>query len=149
MTAPAHIDLTYAAVSLQRADLSVFFQIIEGFHALPTVRGRDRVIPGLAGRSAYNRKNDVLRILLEGHITYDPALSGASAYEDFWANMRAMRQLFASDRARAEMVATLVDGSIWVISARPMNLLRLAHIPNEYVEWNVEFEGYGDWEVGS
>jgi hypothetical protein len=146
MTAPAAIHLTYDSFSLQSTNLSVFFQIVVGFMEAPRVRGVDTVIPSLAGRAEGNRVNDILPILLAGQVTYDPDLSGSAAYADFWANMRAMRLLFAPDRLRADMVATLTDGTVWSISARPMNILQVQAVPDEFTEWSVEFEGYGDWE---
>jgi hypothetical protein len=149
MTAPAAIDLSYAAAPLQAADLSVFFQITYGFHEAPRVRGTDTVVPRLAGRVEGIRVADLLPILLTGHITYDPSLSGSAAYADFWVNVRTYRTLFDPARTRADLVATLVDGSIWTVSARPMNILKITEIPNEYVEWSVELEGSGDWVESS
>lgn len=149
MTLPiASIPLTYDGTSLQSSDLQIYLQITRGLNESPSVRGVDVTVPALAGRVEANRINDVLSIVLEGHVTADPAdLTTATARDSYRTNVMAVRALFATNRARADLVATLEDGSTATISARPLNLLWGESVQSEYATVNIELEGYGDWVV--
>lgn len=148
----ATIGLTYDATDLQTSDLQVFLEIVHGLNETPSVRGVDIVVPGLAGRIEGNRINDVLVIQLEGLIRADPSettTDGAQAsYRD---NVQAVRTLFAPARLRAELVATLEDGTAFSIMARPMpGMIWTEPIKSEVAHVSIELEAYGDWTaVGS
>ncbi len=148
MTSPvAPVGLTYAAQDLQASDLSVFFEIIAGLGEPPSVRGVDVIVPALDGRVEGNRKNDILHIELEGYVgAAASATNTQDRRESFQANRAAVRVLFATNRARAALVATLEDGATQLtIDARPMNMIWTTIVGSELAKVNIELEGYGDW----
>lgn len=149
MTSPvATVGLTYAGVDLQESDLQVFLQIRTGLNETPAVRGSDTVVPGLAGRVEGNRVNDVLSIELVGFVRADPAsVDRAAAKSSFRANILWLRTLFASNRARADLVATLEDGSTQSISARPLSMIWNESVQGEFSAVSIDLEGYDDWAV--
>lgn len=145
-SAVATIGLTFDGQDLQTSDLSIFLEIVRGLNEPPTVRGKDITVPALAGRIEANRVNDVLPIELRGLVR---ASSSATDRDDqmasFRANVSAVRALFATNRARADLVATLEDGTEQSISARPLNLVWGEVIQSEYATVSIELEGYDDW----
>jgi hypothetical protein len=151
MTSPvALIALIFDGVDLQPADHQWFFEIERGLDDVPTVRGKDTVIPGAEGRFEQNRKIDTLSIVLKADVTADPALTDVDDIRaSYRENMSTIRALFAPDRARALLEVLLEDGSTRTISARPINILPGLYIGSEYRTLNIELEGSGDWEVGS
>lgn len=154
MTSPVGIiGLTYDGSDLQLSDLQVFLQIVRGLNEPPTVRGSDYVVPALAGRIEANRVNDVVSIVLEGIVRADPAQTTTSAARASFRNrVQSVRTLFRPDRARAPLVATLEDGTIWTISARPLpGIVWSEPVPSELANVSIELEGYDDWTevVGS
>lgn len=151
-TALATIGLTYDGVDLQDSDLQVFLEIVHGLNETPSVRGTDTVVPALAGRLEGNRVNDVLVITLEGYVRGDPtSIDRDAAMASFRGNVQDVRTLFAPNRQRADLVATLEDGSQLSISARPMpGMIWSEPVKSEVAQVSIELEGYGDWEaVGS
>lgn len=148
MTSPlASIALTYGSVDLQESDLQIFFEITRGIGETPTVRGVDTIVPARPGRIDGNRINDTLGIELHGWVCADPAaVTTAGARASFAANRATVRTLFAPDRAPADLVATLEDGTILTISARPLpTMLWDEQIKSEMAYVNVELEGLDDW----
>lgn len=148
MTSPlAVIGLTYDGTDLQTSDLSVFLQIVRGLNEPPSVRGVDVVVPGRAGRIEGNRINDILVIQLEGIVRSTPTnTTQAQAYASFRSNVQAVRSLFAPDRLRAPLVATLEDGSQVSVSARPMpGIIWTEPLRSEVATVAIELEADGDW----
>lgn len=147
MTSPvALVGLTYADIDLQRSDLQWFFEIERGIDEVPTVRGKDTVIPGAAGRFEQNRRNDTIQIVLRGFVQADPALTDTlDRRASYRANMTTIRSLFAQDRLRAELAALLEDGATRTVSARPINIVGGREIASEFRELSIELEGYDDW----
>lgn len=148
MTSPvAVIGVTYAGTDVQLADLSIFLEITSGLDATPAVRGTDVVVPALAGRIAGNRVNDVIIVSLEGWVRADPTTTTtATARTSCQAKRATVRALFASNRARANLIATLPDTTTKTISARPLpGLIWTEVVPGEFYRLSVELEGYGDW----
>jgi hypothetical protein len=148
MTSPiATIALTFDGIDLQRSDLQVFLEIVHGLNETPSVRGTDTIVPGLAGRIEGNRVNDVLPITLEGLVRADPTTTTTSAaIASFRDNMQSIRTLFASNRARANLVATLEDGTTATISARPLpGIIANDTVKSEFANVSIELEGSGDW----
>jgi len=147
MSSPiAFVGLTFDSTDVQRSDLSWFLWIEKGLDEMPSVRGEDTVVPGLGGRFEGTRVNDLLPIELRGQVTADPALTDMTARRSSWRdNMRDLRALFASNRTRAALVATLEDGSSLTIDARPLNLVVTRRIGSEYAFLSIEMEGYDDW----
>lgn len=150
MTSPvALVGLTYAGTDLQQSDLQWFFEITRGIVEVPSVRGRDSVVPGAAGRTERNRKNDVLSIVLTGFITADPTLTDLEDRRaSYRQNVDAIRNLFAPSAARATLVAVMEDGTTQSIEARPLNIVGGTYIASEYRVLSVELEGYDDWLPG-
>jgi hypothetical protein len=143
------VGLTFDGTDLQPSDLSVFLQIVHGLNETPSVRGVDVVVPALAGRVEANRVNDVLPIVLEGFCRADPSTTTTEdARESYRTNQRALRTLFASNRERADLVATLEDGSELVISARPQpGMIWNENVISEFATISIELEGYDDWAI--
>jgi hypothetical protein len=146
-TALATVGLTYDGVDLQTSDLQLFLEIVQGLNQTPAVRGSDYVVPARPGRVAANRVNDVLPIVLEGFVSANPAaVTTATARSSFRANMQTVRALFAPNRARADLVATLEDGSSQLISARPLpGIIASDDVKSEFARISIELEGDGDW----
>lgn len=120
MSSPvATIGLTYDSTGLQHADLGLFLQIVEGLNTTPDVRGRDVVVPGLAGRIPRNRIADVLRIELRGFVRGD-GMTGAAQMADFRDKVQALQVLFDPTRDPANIVADLENGELATIAARPL-----------------------------
>lgn len=153
MTTPVGIvGLTYNAHDLQTSDLTIFLQIVRGLAETPTVRGVDTTIPALAGRVEGNRVNDVLSIELAGWVRAAPSeTTTEGARDSYQANRSLVRSIFRPSQARADLIATLEDGSQITISARPMpGILWQERVPSEFAEVSIELEGYDDWTtVGS
>jgi hypothetical protein len=141
------VGVSYAGTDCQRANLTLFLYVFRGLNEPPSVRGDDTIVPGLAGRIAGSRENDVLDIQLRGWIAADPTLTTKVAIETDFATTRAtFRALFSPSRARANLVLTLPGGATKTISALPLpGLLYDEKIPEEYAEVSVPLEGYGDW----
>ena len=152
-TAISTVGLEYDAFDLQPTDLSVFFKIFRGLWESPSVRGTDTVIPAAEGRFEGNRVKDLQKIELRGWVRANPAIDSvtADAIDSYQTAFRAMRVLFANDRDRADLVATLRDGTMLSIAARPMNMIISDVIEGWFSHVSIEMEGYGDWEevVGS
>lgn len=146
MTNPAAaVPLTYDGSDLQAANLTIFLEIRRGLNEVPSVRGRDTVVPVLAGRIARSRVVDVLAIELYGLICADPTISDPDlAAASYYANWASVRALFASDRDPANLVAT-VGLADQVISARPQNIITVREQPGVFAIVSIELEGLGDW----
>jgi len=148
MTSPlATIGLTYDGVDLQTSDLQLFLEIVHGLNETPSVRGVDTTVPALAGRVEGNRVNDILVVTLEGLIMADPTTTTrAGVIASFRDNCQTVRALFASNRARADLVATLENGDVWTVSARPMpGIIWSEPAKSELAQVSIELEAYGDW----
>lgn len=145
----AAVGLFYDSVDLQQADLQWFFEIERGLDEVPSVRGKDSIVPAAGGRTERNRKNDVLPIVLKGFVRADPtAMDGPASYR---ANMQTIRALFHPRNPRAELTAVLEDGTIQTIQARGMNILGGTYVGSVIRNLSIELEGYDDWAeaVGS
>jgi hypothetical protein len=154
MSSPiALVGLTYDGVDLQPADLQFFLVITHGLNETPTVRGVDVVVPALAGQIEYNRVNDTLPLVLEGFCRADPEAGTADeAHQSYRSNQQALRSLFASNRARADLVALLEDGTQLRISARPLpGQMWVENVPSTFSTISIELTGNDDWvaEVAS
>lgn len=147
-TTLATIPLTYAGTDLQPANLQIFLELVLGLSEAPSVRGTDIIVPALAGRVEGRRVNDFVAIELRGWVRADPATTTtATQRASYRANMKALRALFATNRARADLVATLEDGTTATISARPLNLVLTELVPSEFANISIELAGNGDWVI--
>jgi hypothetical protein len=147
VTSPvAVVTLTYDAEDIQRADLGVFLRIVHGLNEPPSVRGTDSIVPALGGRVEGLRKNDVVAIELDGIVQADGDLTDPDDQKaSFRANADYVRDLFRTDRARAQLTALTEDGSLKFINARPLNAIWTVVIPGYVATVNIALEGYDDW----
>lgn len=106
----ASIGLTYAAADIQRADLGIFLQITEGLNEVPDVRGKDVVVPSLAGQIPRNRVMHQIKIVLTGVVCGNGTTEG-DRRADYRAQSLFLRTLFASTRDPANLVAVLEGSS--------------------------------------
>lgn len=145
--AAALVGLFYNAVDLQQDDLQWFFEIERGLDEVPSVRGRDSIVPAADGRTERNRKNDIISIVLKGWVRADPTVTDIDdARASYRANMATIRALFHPRNPRADLTAVLEDGTIQTISARGMNIVGGRSIGSEYRDLSIELEGYDDWQ---
>jgi hypothetical protein len=152
-TAISTVGLEYAATDLQPSDLSILFKVFRGLWESPSVRGTDTVIPAAEGRFEGNRVKDIQKIELRGWVRATPSVDSdiEDAIDSYQASFIALRELFANDRDRADLVATLRDGTLMSIAARPLNMVINEVIEGWFANVSIEMEGYGDWAevVGS
>lgn len=140
MTTPvAIVPVMYDSVDLCPDDLSMFFRITQGLNEPPDVRGVDVVVPGLDGQVTRPRRVDTLRIVLFGHVMGVGA-DQATRQAAFRTKIRYLRDtLFAVDRAAAELAASLEDGDVATIDARPLpGMIVNELVPSEFAEVSIE-----------
>lgn len=146
MTLTAIIPLSYDGSSIQDFDGGIWLEIAVGLAETPSVRGVDTTIPALAGTLPGNRVNHTLAIELRGHVRAGSSISGTVPERaDHYTNLRAVRQIFRPDRDRALLAATLPDGTIIGIQARPLNIIANEIVAGEYTELSISLEGDDDW----
>ena len=148
MTSPAIIPITYDAVDLSDWTTGIYAEIVSGIAESPVVRGEDTTIPAAAGSLEGNRINDYLPIELRVVVRAAEAPAGTQR-ASYYANLRTVRALFASNRPRADLVATLPTTvpTILTISANPLNIIGAELFPGEYAELSISLRGNGDWTV--
>lgn len=114
-------SLVANGVDLTRSDARILGRVVRGLNELPEVRGRDTIVPALAGRVPRNRIGDRLVIEWEG------MLMGAGSTEqdqreDFRDIVDSIRALMDPTSDPYELVVTLEDGTTTrSITARPIN----------------------------
>ena len=143
MTDWSPVTLTYDGVDLQDWANGIHLDIVSGLHDTPAVRGDDTTIPQAAGSLEGTRVNDYLPLELRGSVRCADGASDPEA--GYHANMRTIRTLFASNRPRADLVATLPDGTVLTISARPLNLVPAVQVPDLWADVSISLRGDGDW----
>lgn len=113
-------QLTFDGVDLQRSDLSVHLDLLEGLNDGLDVRGEDTVIPTARGRVARNRKADMRHLLLAGLIQGEgssEALRLAS-----WQSIRdELEATFDPEGLPATLSGVALDGSTRTIEARTVS----------------------------
>jgi hypothetical protein len=150
MTTPiSKVGVIYDSQDVQFSDLQVFLQITKGLNETPNVRGKDSIVPALAGRVERNRINDIIPIELKGFVRADPSLTTQGLIEaSFRANVNFLRTLFATNRDRADLIAILEDGNTATISALPVpGAIWVERVPSEFSEVSIPLEGYDDWTI--
>lgn len=145
MTLPI-IPVTYDGIALFDFDLGICLELVVGLVETPSVRGTDTTIPAAPGSLAGDRVNDVLALELRGDVFSGIAeTTGDDMRASHWTNLRTLRTLFRPDRDRAPLVATLPDGTILTIQARPKNIVSQETIPGERSEVSIALDGDDDW----
>lgn len=147
----ATIGLVWDGTDLQDWDQGIFIEIVKGVNETPKVRGSDVLVPALAGRVEGNRVNDILDIELRAFIrASSAATSNADAIASFRDNMATVRSLFASNRDRAVLEATLENGTVQEIVARPLPGIQWEEpVKSQLAIGYIEMEGFDDWSVTS
>jgi hypothetical protein len=133
------IGLVYAggATDIQAPDFGIFLEIVQGLSEPPSTRGVDTVTPGRPGRVAGSRVADRLQIRLEGVVIADDEAA-------FRTSMMALRRLFHPTRMPAPLTATLEDGGVVSVMARPVRIEARA-TSRQSAEVSVELEGLAVW----
>lgn len=144
-SAAATIPLTYDAIDLQDLDLGIFLEITEGLNETGEVRGRDVVVPSLAGQTARNRKFHQLKVVLTG-IVRGNGTGQDDRQADYRQQSRYLRTLFDPARLPADLVLTTEDGAIATIAARPLNTIWNELVKSEFAQVSIELLAVGDWE---
>lgn len=140
--------LTFDGTNVMDWPTGIFLDVAVGIGETPAVRGEDTTVPGLAGRVPGNRVVDVLGLELRGCVrAADSETVPADMVASYITNLLAVRNLFRSSRQPADLVATLRNGTVLTISARPLNLIPAESIPGEYADVSISLEGLGDWSV--
>lgn len=140
----AVIALTYDVVDIQEDPIGTFLQLIRGLAEGPSVRGADIIVPGRVGRIEAGRIGDTWRLELAGLV----AGVGAAEVEqraDFATRRAALRALFDPARGAADLAATLEDGTLWTIRARPLPGPLWDQIVPSMARVSYELEALGDW----
>lgn len=132
---PAYVTgLTIEGTDVQRADLSVHLDVIVGLNDGLNVRGKDTIVPGLAGRTLRNRKRDTRDLIVAGVVQGTGSTEGD--------------RLSSAQTLRDELVALFdptgvvtisgqtADGQTRSIDARPGPIV-----------WNGSDSVYGVWNV--
>lgn len=139
--------VTFDGTSLQRADGSVILEIKRGLGDVPRVRGRDQVVPGLAGRIPRGRIADVLPLELEG-IIEGVGATEAERRSSFVALRQEMRALFDPTKDPEALACVLEDGSTATINARCVPPLLWEERPGYIARLNVALESVDpDWDI--
>lgn len=149
--------LEFRDFGLSGEDPDICIDLIQGYQLLPSVRGRDWIVPRLAGRQQGNRRKDLLTIPLAGFVRG----SGATAQErreDFDANLTALMVVMEPNLTPGTLRLSdgylgLPAGSEATIEARCKN-----GAPGKvesynlmiYQLWTFELESLDpEWEIGS
>jgi hypothetical protein len=140
MTTPvAIVPVTFDSVDLCPDDLSRFFRITQGLNEPPDLRGVDVVVPGLDGQVTRPRRANTLRIVLFGHVMGVGSTQG-DRRSSFRTEMAYLRDdLFSPARTAAELAATLENGLIATLDARPLPGMMVNElVPSEFAEVSIE-----------
>jgi hypothetical protein len=149
MTTPvAVVGLVWDDYDVQRADLDIFVEIVEGLDDLPRVRGNDQVIPFRSGRLPVPGIADGRAIVGNGWI----AGGGSVPRVRYRAYLDALKAKLDPTQGPKLLVATLEDGSLRWIHAIPRSLLPGESIGGEFRWFSIEWKAcdpfwYGIWDV--
>lgn len=138
------MSLTFKGNNLQPANRSLFFEIAEGLHEPPGVRGRDTIVPSLAYRIHRNRVNDSLPIVLVGWVSGIGATDAAKA-SSFTATMKLVRTWFDPTTGAGNLVAGLNDATTGTISAVARDVAPGPLVWAAFRRISIELEAFADW----
>jgi hypothetical protein len=149
MTSPlAVVGLTADGIDVQTFGDGIFLEIVVGLAESPVVRGEDTTIPAAAGSLEGNRINDYLPIELRGRVRAADGVTDLDAMRaSHYANLMTVRTLFAPNRPRMPLVASLPGGSTLTIQAQPLNTISAEVAAGEETELSISLRGDGDWVV--
>lgn len=110
----ALVALTFRGVDLQRADFSLFLEIVEGLSRGVETRGGDWTVGGRPGRLALGQVPDRLVVGLQGWVQ-------GSSKADYRALRRELDLLMRPSLPPGPLVATTEDGVVLTTQARGVN----------------------------
>lgn len=143
-------SLVANGVDLTRSDGRILGRVVRGLNELPEVRGKDTVVPALAGRVPRNRIADRLLIEWEGMVM-GAGSTEQDQREDFRDIVDSLRALMDPTSDPYELVVTLEDGSTTrSITARPINIVWGDDDIPSYRVASLQWESVDatDWGVG-
>ena len=129
----------YRTVDVQDPDPGLFLDLVQGWQEPPEVRGRDVVVPSLAGRYVGNRVADRRLIILQGEIRGN-GVTESDQRIHFDTLVESVRVLFEPTLAPGPLRITLPSGAVWSINARTLNYVWRKDVPGLYEGLNVEME---------
>lgn len=138
------MSLTFKGNNLQPADRSLFFEIVEGLHEPPNVRGIDTTVPSLAYRIHRNRVNDALPIVLVGWVSGIGTTDAAKA-SSFTATRKLLRTWFDPTTGAGNLVVGLNDGTTGTISAVARDVAPGPLISAAFRRFSIELEAFAAW----
>lgn len=142
----AVIPLQVDSVDVQDSDPGIFLEIVRGLNETPMVRGTDTIVPSRPGRIAGDRVEDSLALELVG-LVIGVGATEALARASFAALRQTVRELFRRNRAPFEIAATLEDGTVATINARPLNTI-WNRVGPTYYQVSIELESVDpDWVI--
>lgn len=143
--------VTFRSVELQGDNYCL--DVVKGLHEPAAVRGVDSVAPGQDGRYARNRKKDIRRILLEGHVRGlgSTEVERQSSFHDTVETIMAAmdRSLTPGNLVVDGGDYGLPPGETWTITARCINVMGGPMRSRwSFQEFSIELESTDpDWEV--
>lgn len=146
----------YRDFGLSGEDADICIDLVEGFLALPEVRGTDWVVPRLDYQVAGNRRKDRLIFPANGFIR-GSGTTPAARRADWLTNVTAVLAVMDPSLgfgtitlssgylglptgSEATIEARVRNGSPGKVTSYGMQIQQL---------WSFEFEAFSDWDVGS
>jgi hypothetical protein len=108
-----------SCVTTASGQLRICLRLTRGLHSGLDVRGRDTVVPGLAGRVPRNRVKDRRLLEIEGEVM-GVGSTEAARLADFESAMATLAGLFDPSLAAGALVVMLQGGGTATISARTL-----------------------------
>lgn len=154
MAAIVVVELTLDGESLWNDDGTRVFGIVKGHPGmLPTLRGRDTIVPQSAGRIWRSRVRDTLSIELDGQSHAPDGVSLDDARAAFAADRLALFQLWRRCQLSPKTLeAVLEDGSTATIDARVITgqPVYTERVPGLHGTWGVILESVDpEWVIAA
>lgn len=112
--------LTFRGFGLSGADADVCIDLIEGYLVLPSVRGRDWIVPRLDGRTEGNRRKDVLTLPLAGYVRARLGVTVEERREAFNEKLAAVMAVMDPSLSSGELL--LSDGYLGIDSGTSLSI---------------------------
>lgn len=147
--------LEFRSFGLSGEDPDICLDLASGFLLLPSVRGRDWIVPRLDGRVSGNRRTDILLLPVNGYIRGSGG-TVAERREDMYANLSAVMAVMDPSLAPGALTLSqgylgLPAGSEATIQARCRNGSPGKMLNGQSAQlWSFELEVLQPgWEIGS
>lgn len=146
----AVVTLDWDGHDIQDVDGLHLVMVAGGPDEVALVRGRDDIIPGRAGRSGRNRKEDRRTIELGGPESFVTGVGSTldDMLADYWTNRLLIGSWFSPSASAKTLTATLPTGAVYTISARPQApILIVEEFPGK-AKVSITLESIApDWEL--